>query len=629
MFIAGINPRSRFFQALPLLCVFPAMAGDTLVVTANRFLQPASTVLAPVNVVTQDDIQRWQATSLPDVLRHLPGVDLSQSGGLGQNASVYIRGTEARHVLVLMDGIPVPRSGIANDPDVSQIPIALIQRIEYIRGPRSAVYGSGAVGGVINIITQHDDDNTRLDTGIGSHGYQQYGVTLNKKMDKTVLALAGNYERTKGYEVRPESRYWGDHEDQGHHDKLLFGSVFKEFNPHFTGSLRGYGHSGNTAYTQGDYGYDGGNNHLRNRTQSWDASLRYHSARYSSQLIGSYQRIKDYNYNDIAGPYASPATLDDVEQRYLQWGNNVIVGHGTIGSGVDWKREKLITAGETFDFQPVYAKQVYSRDNTGVYLLGLQQLSDVTLELSGREDHDRQFGWHGTWQVASGWQFAENYQTTLSYGTAFLAPSLGQQYGATRFNIASNPALKPEASRQWEAGLEGMTGPLDWKASAYYNTITDLIDYQMGSGDMGVNGVYYNVNKATIKGVELTGQFDTGPVAHNATLQFIDPKNDQTGQQLLRRARQQVKYEISGDVAPFGWNVVYHYIGKRKDTNNQDFSVIDVGGSSLWDAGLSWPATRHLTLRGNVNNLLNKTWQTANAYNMPGREYYLRATYQF
>jgi len=627
--VAVLKQCYRFSWGVPLFFIFPVMAEQTMTVTANRFLQPLSTVLAPINVVTKEDIDRWQSKSLADVMRHLPGVDLAQNGGLGQNTALYIRGTEARHVLLLIDGVPVPRTGITNIPDFSQIPAALVQRIEYIRGPRSVVYGSGAIGGVINIITQHSEDNVQLDAGIGSNNYQQYGAVINKKVDHTVLTLAGNYNRTKGYQVMPDSIYAGDWENKGHHDKFLFGSVSAEFSENLNGFLRGYGHSGNTAYSQGDYGYDGGNNHLRNDTQSWDGALHYHTDIYALQLTASYQRIKDNNYNDSVGPYSSPATLDDVEQYYLQWGNNLVVAHGTVSAGVDWKREKLTTIGDTFDFPPVFSSQIYSRNNTGLYAAGLQKFQDVTLELSGREDHDEQFGWHGTWQTAAGWLFAENYQTTLSYGTAFLAPSLGQQFGATRFSIASNPHLRPEESRQWELGLEGLTGPLDWRISTYYNKINNLIDYQMGSGDMGMNGIFYNVNKATIKGVELTGQLATGPVIHDVTLQFIDPKNDETGQQLLLRARRQMKYEISGDVAALGWNLVYNYVGKRKDSSSKDFTTLEVGGSSLWDAGLSWSITPQLTLRGNVNNIFDKTWQTANGYNMPGREYTLSTSYQF
>lgn len=109
---------------------------DTLVVTANRFQQPVNTVLAPTDIVTRDDIDRWQSKDLNDVMRRLPGVDIARNGGMGQSASLYVRGTEARHVLVLIDGVPMARPGISNGVDISQIPISLVQRVEYIRGPR-------------------------------------------------------------------------------------------------------------------------------------------------------------------------------------------------------------------------------------------------------------------------------------------------------------------------------------------------------------------------------------------------------------------------------------------------------------------------------------------------------------
>lgn len=164
---------------------------DEMVVTANRFKQPVSTVLAPTDVVTRDDIDRWQAKSLNEVMRRLPGVDISQSGGLGQNSSMYIRGTEARHVLVLIDGIPLARTGIVNSVDFNQIPLSLVQRVEYIRGPRSAVYGSGAIGGVINVITQSDKEGAQINAGVGSKGYQQYDGSVRQRFGDTLATVAG------------------------------------------------------------------------------------------------------------------------------------------------------------------------------------------------------------------------------------------------------------------------------------------------------------------------------------------------------------------------------------------------------------------------------------------------------
>ncbi len=107
--------------------------------------------------MTRQDIERWQSTSVNDVLRRLHGVDIAQSGGAGQNSSIFIRGTNSSHVLVLIDGVRLNLAGVSGSADLSQFPVSLVQRIEYIRGPRSAIYGSDAIGGVVNIITTRDN----------------------------------------------------------------------------------------------------------------------------------------------------------------------------------------------------------------------------------------------------------------------------------------------------------------------------------------------------------------------------------------------------------------------------------------------------------------------------------------
>ncbi len=593
---------------------------DTLVVTANRFQQPVNTVLAPTDVVTRDDIQRWQSKDLNDVMRRLPGVDISQTGGMGNSSSLYVRGTEGRHVLVLIDGVPMARAGISNGIDISQIPVSLVQRVEYIRGPRSAVYGSGAIGGVVNIITMSDNERAQINAGVGTDGYQTYDGAVNKRFGDTVVTVAGAYQTTNGFNVQPNSPYSGDSDRDGYRNKLFLGGVQHKFDDNFSGFFRGYGYTANSDYDQGSYGYAGGNDESQSYNQSWDTGLRYNSGIYSSQLIANYQRLKNYNYSNDLGRYAGDATLDDMEQRYIQWGNNVEVGHGAISGGVDWKQEKLTSSSTTLS-------DTYKRDTTGLYLTGQQQIDAVTLEASGREDHDEQFGWHGTWQTAAGWEFVDGYRATLSYGTGFLAPSLGQQFGATRFassygpGIAANPNLKPEESKQWETGLEGVTGPLDWRLSAYRYEIQNLIDYK--------NNQYINVKSATIKGVEWTGNITTGPVDHHLTLQYVDPRDDQTDKVLYRRAKQQVKYELTGQVADLGWNVMYQYLGERYDNDYDNSRDVKMGGVSLWDIGLSYPVTSHLTVRGKIANLFDKDYETVYGYQTAGREYTLSGSYTF
>ncbi|EAA7634608.1 TonB-dependent vitamin B12 receptor BtuB [Salmonella enterica] len=593
---------------------------DTLVVTANRFQQPVNSVLAPTDVVTREDIQRWQSKDLNDVMRRLPGVDISQSGGMGKSSSLYVRGTESRHVLVLIDGVPMARAGISNAIDIGQLPVSLVQRIEYIRGSRSAVYGSGAIGGVVNIITMSNDEKSQINAGMGSDGYQTYDGIMNKRFGDTIVTAAGAYETTRGFNIQPDSPYNGDSDRDGYRNKLFWGGVQHKFNDNVSGFFRGYGYTANSDYDQGSYGYVGGNDEAQNYTQSWDAGLQYSSGIYSSQLIANYQHIKDYNYSNDLGRYAGDASLDNIEQRYIQWGNSVEVGHGAVSGGADWKQEKLTSSSTT-------KADTYKRDTTGLYLTGQQQIDSVTLEGSGREDHDEQFGWHGTWQTAAGWEFVDGYRATLSYGTGFLAPSLGQQYGATRFassygpGIAANPNLKPEESRQWEAGIDGLTGPLDWRLSAYHYKVQNLIDYK--------DNQYVNLKSATIKGLEWTGNITTGPVDHHLTLQYVDPRDDETNKVLYRRAKQQVKYELTGQIFELGWNVMYQYLGERYDKDFDNNRDVKMGGLSLWDIGVSYPVTSHLTVRGKIANLFDKDYETVYGYQTAGREYTLSGSYTF
>ncbi|MDN2488211.1 TonB-dependent vitamin B12 receptor BtuB [Kosakonia sacchari] len=593
-------------------------SSDNLVVTANRFQQPAKTVLAPTEVVTREDIDRWQSRSLVDVLRRLPGVDIAQNGGLGQTASVYVRGTEAKHLLLLIDGVPVARSGISNDPELNQIPLSLVQRIEYIRGPRSAVYGSGAIGGVVNVITMTGNEKSQINAGVGSKGYQTYDGTLRQRFGDTVATAAGSYTSTRGFNVQPGST-WDDDEDRdGYRNKTFWGSLQHKFNDNFDGFFRGYNFSNNVDYDLGSapFSADYSADERQLFVQGWDTGLNFAHGIYSSQLLASYQKSKDYNYSSIYGRYNDGTTLDDMEQRYIQWGNNVNVGKGSVGAGVDWKQERLVSSNST-------TRDAYERENTGLYLNGMQQFGDVTLEASGREDKDDEFGWHGTWQTAAGWEFVENYRLTVSYGTGFLAPSLGQQFGAKRFGIASNPNLKPEESRQWEAGVEGLTGPLDWRLSAYRYEIENLITYS--------DTAYYNINSATIKGVEWTGSVDTGIFSHRVTLQYIDPRDDETNEVLPRRAKRQAKYQLDWSVLNVDMDLTWEYFGKRYDNRTSTYNPEQriLPSYSTVDFSASYPVTSHLTVRGKIANLFDKEYETAYGYQTAGREYTLSGSYTF
>lgn len=586
---------------------------NTLVVTANRIEQPASTVLAPVSIVTREDIDRWQAQDVVEIMQRLPGVDIAQSGGMGTSASTFIRGTEARHVLVLIDGIPLNNAGISNASDLSQIPVSLIQRIEYIRGPRSALYGSDAIGGVINIITGRDVPGAEIKAGVGSKGYQTYDGSFQQTFDKTKITMGGNYTYTRGFDIGANDAPRQPDRD-GFMSKSLYGSVEQQFTDNLSGFVRGFGYDNRTDYDgYASFTADGTPDTRQLYSQNWDTGLRFNQGIYHTQLVAGYGCSKDINYDPAKGRYDASASMDDVKQYTAQWLNNVTVGHGNIGAGLDWQKQAT-QAGTG------YLDEGYEQRNTGVFLSGMQQFDSVTLEAAARHDDNSNFGDHNTWQTSAAWEFIEGYRVIGSYGTAYKAPTMSQIHSATY----GNPDLKPEESKQWEGGFEGLTGPVNWRLSAYRNDVENLIGYDSTFH-------FYNVDKARIEGIEATAQFDTGPLAHQISYDYVDPRNANTNEVLKRRSKQQVKYQLDWQVWDLDWDLAYRYLGTRYD---DDFSSsrsreVKLGGVSLWDVAVSYPVTSHLKVRGKIANLFDKDYETVYGYQTAGREYTLSGSYTF
>ncbi|HHR5883380.1 TPA: TonB-dependent vitamin B12 receptor BtuB [Providencia alcalifaciens] len=618
--------------ALAVLCGISSLASassnssDEMVVSANRFEQPISSILAPVTVVTREDIDHWQSNTVIDVLRRLPGVDIAQNGGMGQQSSLFIRGTESRHVLVLIDGVRLNQAGISGSSDMSQIPISLVQRIEYIRGARSAVYGSDAVGGVINIITRRNNEGTTLNAGIGSYGYQNYnGSTQQKIGENTTVTGAAAYTYTKGFDVEARG-FSGDRtqpDKDGFLSKSLWLGVEHQFSADIIGYARAYGYDNRTDY---DAYYDKyADSQVDTRklySRTYETGMKYHNDKYSTSLIGSYGTTKDYNYDPRYGQYGKFSNLDESKQYNLQWGNNYQLEKGNISAGIDYQRQSI----EPSSYTMISQKQTLN--NTGVYLTGQYALIDtVVAEAAVRSDHHSEFDWHTTWQSGLSWEFYEGYKLVGSYATAYKAPNLSQLYAYSTSDWGTtkgNPNLKPEESKQWEIGVEGKTGPLFWQLNTYHNDINNLIDYKYGDPV----STYVNVNKAEIKGLEWVGELETGIFHHQITYQYIDPRDKEKDEVLLRRAKQQVKYQLDWDIYDVDMGLTYQYIGSRYDKmgNGQRTKL---GGVSLWDITAAYPITSHLTIRGKIANMFDKDYETAYGYRTAGREYFLTGSYNF
>ncbi|WP_272571547.1 TonB-dependent vitamin B12 receptor BtuB [Providencia sp. PROV254] len=616
--------------ALAVLCATSSLASannktDQVVVSANRFEQPISSILAPVTVVTREDIDHWQSNTVIDVLRRLPGVDIAQNGGMGQQSSLFIRGTESRHVLVLIDGVRLNQAGISGSSDMSQIPISLVQRIEYIRGARSAVYGSDAVGGVVNIITRRDNDGITLNAGIGSHSYQNYnGSTQQKIGENTTVTAAAAYTHTKGFDLAPKEVSPRQYDKDGFLSKSLWLGVEHQFSSEILAYARAYGYDNRTSYDVSEYaGVSVDTRKLYSRT--YETGLKYHQGKYSSSLMGSYGYSKDYNFDPRKGQYSESANLDESKQYNIQWGNSYLLDKGNISAGIDYQRQSI----EPSSYAMINEKQTLN--NTGIYLTGQYAIIDsVTAEAAIRSDHHSEFNWHTTWQSGLSWEFHEGYKLVGSYATAYKAPNLTQLYAYSSSAYGTtlgNPNLKPEESKQWEIGVEGTTGPLFWQVNAYHNDIDNLIAYKSGYP----TSTYENIGEAEIKGVEWVGEFETGILHHQVTYQYVDPRNKKTDKVLERRAKQQVKYQLDWAIDKVDMGLTYQYIGSRYDNDYSQFPSrrVKQGGVSLWDLTAAYPITSHLTIRGKIANMFDKDYETAYGYRSAGREYFLTGSYNF
>ncbi|WP_311750807.1 TonB-dependent vitamin B12 receptor BtuB [Proteus columbae] len=618
-----MNNKKVFFISSVALSVMAGSFGafannsDTLSVTANRFQEPNSSILAPITVVEREQIERWQSNSVIDVLRRMPGIDVGQNGGIGQMSSIYVRGAESRHVLILVDGVRLNQANVSGSSDISQIPLSLVQRIEYIRGPRSSVYGSDAIGGVINILTERKTEGGTLNATMGSHGYQEYDGSIKQKVgDKTTLTAAGSYLYTKGYDVEANGNTGGHPQPDrdGFMNKSLWLGVNHDINDDVSLYARAYGFDNRTAY---DAYYDSYNDTLTDTralfSRTYDGGVKFNRDNYSSSLNTSYNYTKDYDYDPRYGRYGKGSRFTNSEQYNVQWGNHLLLSNGSIGGGVDWQRQSIKAGSSGFPNKEHF-------DNTGLYLTGQQKLGDIIAEASVRSDKHSEYGWHTTWQTNLGWEFVEGYRVIGGYGTAFKAPTLMQLYS----EWGSNPDLQPEKSKQWEGGFEGLTGPLAWRLTAYRNDVNSLIQ-----GESSYPYRNYNVGKALIKGVEFTGEMDTWIFHHTFNLQYIDARNKETHQRLDRRARQQLKYQLDWQVEKLDMGVTYQYIGQRTDKDYGTYENVSLGGVSIWDLTASYPITSHFSIRGRIANLFDKDYETAYGYRTPGREYFLTGSYNF
>ncbi|PSW03363.1 TonB-dependent receptor domain-containing protein [Photobacterium lipolyticum] len=572
---------------------------EVMVVTANRFSQPAGNVLASLDVVTRQQIELAQAKSLVDVIRYLPGVQIDQNGGRGQKTSVFIRGSESSHTLVLLDGVRI-NSATAGGFNFSGIPAAVIERVELIRGPRAAVYGADAIGGVINIITVPDDYDTKhqLTAGIGGDGYYQGAWrSVGRINDKTVGQITLNKEYTDGYNIK-EGSFADSGNDYGYETRDLVAGLNHQFTDAVSANL-------NLLYNDGYSQYDSYGALKRADLESYQLSAE---GAYSSDLLLSSLRYSKYK-NDTNNYTESAPTSNSQFITYresINWLNTFeLADRWMMSAGFDWDNEEV---GGTTNYVD------NSRVNRAVFVTSTANLANVTLEASARHDDNESYGNHTTWGLALGWQFTEELKAYVSHGTAFKAPTFNDLY----YPDSGNPDLQPQESDSTEVGIAGSHRLVSWRLSAYDSKVDNMIIYYPPTWTPE------NVD-AELKGIEFDAQFDTGFISHDLTLGYSDPK-DTNGFQLARRARESASWKGTYSADTWGTTLGMRYQGKRySDPSNLQALPSYV----VWEVVANYDVTDSWKLSGRVDNLFDKDYSTATDYKSQGRIWYLETSYQF
>lgn len=586
------------------------------VVTATRTETAKSQLSAGTTVYTRSDIERLQARTFPDLLRITPGVDMTQQGGDGKLTSVFMRGTNSDHVLVLIDGIKVGSASLGTTP-FEFIPIDQIERVEIIRGPNSSLYGSEAIGGVIQIFTRKGGDSDQpkitLDAGGGNYGTLKSSGTVSGKWEKSWYSLGASHLNTEGFSARsavPGPFGFNQPDADGYYNTAV-------------NARAGYRFADNTELeasfmrAQGRTEYDGtlqDQTKFINQVASLTGSIRPLEDWKATLRLG---HSFDNNDQFISKQFAS----NFYTQRWnATWLNDIALNedHKAV-IGTDFRLDEVDSADiDTFTpgFQG-YAEK--SRYDVGVFgELHSRLFDDHFINASLRWDENEAFGDYVTGNF--GWRFNSDIGISAfaSFGNAFKSPNFNDLY----YPNYGNPNLDPEESTTFEAGLAGNHDGLQWEIRSYHTDIDNLITPVCDPITFLCNA--QNIGKAQIDGLEseISAQWQgwNGKLSMN----LLSPRNRVANLRLPRRADKSLSFDLSRSFGDFDAGASILAQGDRYDDAENS---VKVGGFVTMDLRAAYHIDKNWTLNARLNNLLDKQYQTVNTYNTADRNFFVSIHY--
>jgi len=595
----------------------PDYTSEPVIITASRVAEPASGSFWSASILTQQDIQARQVQSVQDLLADLAGIDVGNTGGLGKQSSVFLRGANADQTLLLIDGVRVG-SATAGTPPFQLLPLDQIDRIEIVRGPRSTLYGSDAMGGVIQIFTRRaPDEGLSFGASVsgGSHDTHDISGNLEARGARAWLNLGAENLTTDGYNpcVAGAPLFFGCATDapgldgyRNHSGSLAAGVTV-------TSWLSAEVHS---MIADGQNYFDAG---TANREEF---SERVHSLSLDGSLGKDWHAQLQLGRNDdverdflYADPVDRFVTRRDSVSLSVDGKINPVL---RLVSGADYYEDRVDS--DTGYIDSDTGLPVTSRHTTGVFSELRAERGPWSALVGGRYEDNQQFGHHVTENAGIGRKLGDTVQLTLTWGTAFHAPTFNDLY----YPLFSDSHLRPEQSRSVELGAEGRPGLLHWSVHLYQTHIDDLIEFNT------FTFVPENVDRARIRGAELQADWHdrdwqvTGQYTHLEPLD-LGAGNNGGDLQLPRRARDSGSLQVRRLLPRASLGLVGRWEGRRFD---DPANTTPLGGYFTLDLLGEWRFARGWQLEASCANLLDRVYQTAAYFNQDRLHYRITVRYQ-
>ena len=576
----------------------------TTVVTATRTETALDEVLAPVIVITREELERSLAPDLAGLLQFHAGIDIGRTGGPGQVTSVFIRGTDSNHATVLVDGVRI-NPGTIGGASIQNIAPETIERIEIVKGPRSALYGTDAIGGVINIITRgYANNGFEAATGYGRYDTWLAAASGGVGGSAGEVAFSANWLESEGFPTRTL-----DDIDRGYENRSFTLKGRTQVGGVKLGA-RYWQAEGTSEYS--DFILTPVDQDFENRMAALDATF-LPTERWSSRgMLSHIEDQLEQNQPDFLGNLA----LIRTRRNAVDWQNDVRVGeHQLVTAGLLLTREETES---TESFAPF-------DEDTDSEMLFVQDRIDAgrhdLLLAAAHLDHET-FGNETTWNAEYGLDVSSATRIIAAAGTGFRAPD-----SSDRFGFGGNPTLDPERSRNYELSVLQRIGTRQQlRLSAFRNEIDDLIVFVV-TDPVTFEGQNENVERARIDGVELAYEYAAESWRLRAEAIAQDPRNLTTDTRLLRRASESLTLALAKTLGAHEIGLDVLVSGEREDFGVPD--PIELDSYTLVNLYGRFALARGLSLQVRLENALDEQYQLASTYNTPDRSLFAAVRYEF